>query len=348
MIEVMYSIAPSATYAFATGLGGEANYANNVKALADVGCQILTDDVRYFGEPVFEPGVVEQAIASNLDKGVYHITAAGNFANQGYFKKFKSSKKISYRKGTQNVQGIPSHVFPDGKNYVEISASDVTRVMIILQWNQAFSSLGGSGAKTDLDIVFSDLGANNSSVPELFTTSTSIQKGTDPIEVKSYTIKAGSKLRVYIANANKGPNPVFYINIFGNSLLTFSKFFSGPTSIAHSGSPHAISVGAANYLNTPPFKVNPPTLEEYSSFGGLPRYFNLDQEKINPPVIYKKPDIIGPTGFATSFFGELDSQGILRFYGTSCAAPGIAALSGLIKEIQPSISFSNLKKSTPS
>jgi hypothetical protein len=46
--------------------------------------------------------------------------------------------------------------------------------------------------------------------------------------------------------------------------------------------------------------------------------------------VLMKPDLVGPGGTATSFFGLQDAAGVWRFYGTAAAAPNVAAVAALM------------------
>jgi hypothetical protein len=283
---------------------------------------------------VFQPGVVEIAIATNLRKNIFHFSAAANDGDQGIYGQFKSVRSLDYSNVNGRTINKPVHRFPDGRDYVQFTVPQTSDIDILLQWNQPFSSLGGSGAVTDLDVVFDFDGEGPAIVAD------SNQVGTDALELWTFTLPAGTSLRVYLAKTNKGPAPVFYLGIKG-TVRNLPTFFSGPTAIGHCSSRYAYSIGASKYDQTPPFGVNPPKLESYSSYGGIPYYYNLNGEKIDP-VIYNKPDFVGPDGIQNTFFGEFES-GDYRFYGTSCAAPAVAALAGLLIEDQPSLTFSQLR-----
>jgi len=49
-----------------------------------------------------------------------------------------------------------------------------------------------------------------------------------------------------------------------------------------------------------------------------------------------KPDLVGPDGTATSFFTPFVGGGF-RFFGTSAAAPNVAAVGALMLQQDPSL-----------
>ncbi len=84
MLELVHQIAPGAQLYFATAEGGDQNFANNIAALGAAGCNIILDDVTYYDEPMFQQGVISQAIDSVVAGGAMYFTAAGNNASNAY------------------------------------------------------------------------------------------------------------------------------------------------------------------------------------------------------------------------------------------------------------------------
>ena len=72
MLQIVHDVAPKARLGFATANGGEVNFANNIRALAGFAdapnavpgfkADIIVDDVIYPTEPMFQDGVVAQAV----------------------------------------------------------------------------------------------------------------------------------------------------------------------------------------------------------------------------------------------------------------------------------------------
>src|SRR5439155_17067536 len=84
MLQIVYDVAPGADLAFATADHGQANFANNIRALRTAGANVIVDDVIYFDEPMFQDGVVAQAVDEVVASGVSYFSAAGNEGRNGY------------------------------------------------------------------------------------------------------------------------------------------------------------------------------------------------------------------------------------------------------------------------
>src|SRR5207245_10856117 len=54
MLQIVHDVAPGAGLAFATGEGGQANFAANIRALATAGARVIVDDLIYPTEPMFQ------------------------------------------------------------------------------------------------------------------------------------------------------------------------------------------------------------------------------------------------------------------------------------------------------
>jgi len=76
LLEIVYDLAPGAAAFFATTGDSEASMATNIQALRSAGCDILVDDVAFFSEPVFQDGIIAQAIESVAADGAIYVSAA--------------------------------------------------------------------------------------------------------------------------------------------------------------------------------------------------------------------------------------------------------------------------------
>src|SRR3954471_9151741 len=66
MLQIVHDVAPNAKECFATADGGDLNFANNIRALADrkgpCAADVVVDDVGYFAEPFFSRGPIGDAV----------------------------------------------------------------------------------------------------------------------------------------------------------------------------------------------------------------------------------------------------------------------------------------------
>src|ERR1041385_9106628 len=89
MLQIVHDVAPGASLAFASAFNGEAAFANNIVALKNAGAKVIVDDVFYYDEPMFQDGIVAQAVDTVVAGGAAYFSAAGNEARQSYQKTFK-------------------------------------------------------------------------------------------------------------------------------------------------------------------------------------------------------------------------------------------------------------------
>ena len=124
-----------------------------------------------------------------------------------------------------------------------------------------------------------------------------------------------------------------------------------PTVQGHPGAAGAVAVAAAFFAQTPRCGTSPAVLESFSSEGGEPILFDDSGDRLASPELRQKPDLPGPDGVNTSFFGFPLSDGgaidnstvtacqndatYLNFFGTSAATPHAAAVAALARQATP-------------
>ena len=77
-MQLVRDVAPAARQSFHTAFDGQANFATGILELAnDAGADVIVDDVIYFAEPMFQDGIIAQAVDS-VKAGVAYFSSAGN------------------------------------------------------------------------------------------------------------------------------------------------------------------------------------------------------------------------------------------------------------------------------
>ncbi|MEP7318395.1 MAG: S8 family serine peptidase, partial [Panacibacter sp.] len=313
MLQIVHDIAPEASLAFRTGFISSGDFAEGIKELQEDSCNIIVDDVTFITEPFFEDGVVARAVDDVTAKGVSYFTAAGNYGNKSYRNAFNPVAAPA------GITGF-AHDFGGGDIYQSISLVPGTYT-IVLQWADSIYSLSttGRGAKNDFDIYLRDNNGNT-----LFGFNRN-NIGGDPIEVIPFTVTTNSQTNIMIVRAAGTDNlDLKYVVFRGDPVI--NEYNNGTSTIlGQANALGAMSVGAVLYTNTPAYGVNPPTIASFSSGGGNP---------VNG-IIRNKPDFTGPNGINTTVYlggSNIDGDLFPNFFGTSAAAPHIAATAALIIE----------------
>ena len=326
MLQIIHDVAPGAKLAFATAFAGQASFANNIIALdTTTGAKVIVDDVTYFDEPMFQDGIIAQAVDTVFYHGVAYFSSAGNQADRSYQSVWRSSPNISQRGVAfdfdpgPGVDTLQSFTLENGK-YVRIE----------LQWDSPFRSAcqGCPGSKNDIDIYL----INESGTQFLAQSYADNINYGDPTEFFQYTNISGSTQTYNILIYKfAGPDPglIKYIN-FGYPQNNLEYTTNSSTIYGHHNAIGAEAVAAACYYYTPAYGINPPLLESYSSLGTTPILFTSS----GIPTFdlrSDKPEITAPDGVNTTFFGaDWEGDGYPNFFGTSAAAPHAAAVAALM------------------
>src|SRR6185436_7453513 len=152
MMQLIHDVAPAAPQAFYTAFVSEEDFADGIRALAEVGSKVIVDDIIYFAEPMFEDGIIAQAVDDVYKDGVAYFSSAGNDARLSYESRFRLSNELG-------ISG-PRHDFAkgrdvDGLQSATAGAGSVT--LMSVQWDQrSLSANGKKGANSDLDAWFYD------------------------------------------------------------------------------------------------------------------------------------------------------------------------------------------------
>jgi PKD repeat protein len=341
MAQLADDVAPGANIAFHTAFTGDANFAQGIRDLAAAGADVIVDDVMYFNEPMFQDGVIAQAVDDVVADGISYFSSAGNSARSSFEAPFDGSGEILYVNGLfgQEYRG-ELHDFNPDPSVVDwhqgLTIPAGTTISLSFQWDQPSSAVApGKGSQSDYDIYISS--GNTilaSSIDD------NIASGV-PLEILSYTNSSGNEQNVDLLITHfDGPEASLmkYV-MFGGLNVTIEYATNSPTLFGHANAAGAEAVGAAFYQRTPAYGVDPAELEWFSSAGGVPILFGSNGQALSTPDVREKPNVVGPDGANTTFFWS-DSASDLddwpNFFGTSAAAPHVAAVAALMKEANSS------------
>ena len=347
MAQLIHDVAPGAALAFHTAFLGQADFANGIIELANqAGSDVIVDDIIYFAEPMFQDGIIAQAVDQVVNDGASYFSSAGNNARNAYESGFTPSGQFEPLFGGELHDFDPG---PGTDTFQGITVPEGGSFIASFQWDEPFFSVSGAaGSSSDMDIfVYDSTGTN------VLASSANLNIGNDPVEVFEF-INDGSygtdQFNIAISNSD-GPNPDFmkYV-LFASGGVTIDEFDTASgTLYGHANANGAEAVGAARYINTPRYFVDPPLLESFSSAGPTPILFETD----GTPTfeVRFKPEIVGPDGTNTTFFpppplpsGDIEGDGFPNFFGTSASAPHAAAVAALMLDAAPDTSPEDIYK----
>ena len=339
MAEIVHDVAPAAELAFHTAFAGEANFAQGIQDLANVGCKVIVDDVAYFDEPFFQDGIVAQSVDLAKKKGVSYFSSAGNDFNNSYESDYHASSEQILGAGAGFAHNfsapgaLPRYFQPI---YIPSGGTFLTS----FQWDQPSFSAGGIGSQSDLDMFLLDINGNIVALGA----SDNIQSG-DPIEVFSFLNNTPNYTFFLVILKFAGPDPTHIkYNLYDDAQFYLTSppipGILSPTLVGHAKAEGAIATGAAFYKSTPAYGVDTPKVEWFSSLGGVANYFDAAGNRITA-LLRRKPDITAPDGVNTSFFdpfgnGDIpnDADILPNFFGTSAAAPHAAGVAALMLDAE--------------
>lgn len=332
MLQIIHDLAPGAQLYFATAFKSEEDFANNIRALRAVGCDIIVDDVIYLNEPVFQDGIVAQAVNDVTASGALYFSAAGNEGNKNdntsglWEGNFVDGGPAPLRlPGQVHSFGSDSSSDPNSSPSLSNRLTDESGP-ITLQWSDP---IGQSANDYDIYVL-------NSEGTAVIGSSDDIQDGNDdPFEIvnpqrlnsQAIVVQYSGQPRFLSLNTNRGR---LAINTRGQVW-------------GHSAAINAISVAAVNAQGvTSPFvggAANP--VETFSSDGPRRIFYKADGTPITPGnfldgggVVRPKPNIAAADGVLTTL---PSNTGLSPFFGTSAAAPHAAGVAALLKSFRPSL-----------
>jgi hypothetical protein len=354
MAQIVHDMAPGAKISFASAFISETSFADQIRALANAGANVIVDDVSYFAEPMFQDGPVAVAVNDVTAQGVAYFSSAANNNVRSGANDIGSWEAPAFRSSGACPVGVPLYAtqcmdFNPGAgvdNTMSYSIGAGQTLRLNLQWAQP-----QFGVATDLDtyllaggtLITSSEGANlttKKAFEFIAVTNSGAAPAVVQIAINRYTGTGGGdggtpRLKVSMAeNGAPGVFPTEYTTSAGGDIV-------GPTIFGHNGAANAVSTAAVPYNNSA-------TPEDFSSRGPVTQYFGpvngiVPAPALGSPLVLDKPDLAATDCGATTFFAALDVS-IWRFCGTSAAAPHAAGVAALQKQLSPTASVAQIKQ----
>lgn len=335
MIELIHDIAPGAGKAFSSVYRGEADFADQTLRLADptVGnCKILVDDITYFFEPMFQDGIIAQAVNEATGRGIAFFSSAGNAADASCEYAAPVFAPLAGTSGDADLNFNPSGT-ADTRQHFSIPKGG--NLLLILQWSDPFYTT--SGVKSDLDMYLVKTRAAGAAMKgdTVAISGDNNIASQEPVEGLSYTNSndTDTEFDLVISRYRGTADPalVKYIS-YGDGITPTEYFTHSSTVTGHHAALGTNSVAAAPFYSRL-------LVESYSSKGNPTYLFNADGSPLAAPVVRAKPDFASIDGGSTTFFGQQfpgqDPKDGFLFFGTSAAAPNAAAVAALLLQANP-------------
>ena len=362
MAELVHGIAPGARLMFHTAQGaGPVGFAQGIVDLAAHGARVIVDDIGYSTETYYQQSIVSAAIEQVRAQGVAYYTSAGNQNTVGAGGTPSAGKPIaSWRTPQYRAMDCPDWVEApeefeqyDCLDFDPSSGEDATDLLdlefdpttgppaptLFLSWGEP---IGGVTASLDLQLYRDD------ATPVFVASGSQVAQQIPNVVVGMPADATSGEYDLVLVRdltAGAAPAPALWIGTFGSSDAIYSREHDtsrggdvvGPTSFGHPADGSGVGVAAAYW-------ATPQTPEGFSSLGpGTVLFEPYDPPSSTPaaplpaPLTIPAPRIAGVDGVRTSFFSQ-QVDGVWRFFGTSAAAPNVAAVHALALSYAPGAS----------
>lgn len=320
MLEIVHDLAPGATLFFSGPTDSE-EMLDAIDWLVAQGCDIIVDDLSFLDQPFFDDSdVANAALGAIANDDVVYVSAAGNFADRHY--------QADFNGGLSTV-----HQFAAGEEKLPFLVGPDAVFGGHLQWSDQWLA---SGNNYDLYLYqgyineYDEIEWYNDPVYA----STVLQDGDDtPVEsitlqnpYSEYYLLLGWQIEKV---SGSGQELELYTIAYDGYVEQLAYYVPEDSIFGQAAAEGVVAVGAIA-ADDP----NNDTIESFSSQGPSTVYtFPPGQN----PVRTERDslDVAGIDGVSTragdlGYFHE-------PFYGTSAAAPHIAAIAALLKQINPSL-----------
>jgi len=305
MAEIIHDIAPDAELAIAS-VSTSLEFIQRINQLANnFGANIIVDDLGFFGEPYFEDGDLANAVAA-LPADILYVSSAGNSGRSHYEAEFNQS----------DTTGIITHDFVNNDDGMGFIVPARGFVFALLQWNDPYTN-----PDNDYDLFVLDSTTLVGSSQQ-----NQAGGGVDAIEAVCVPNTSSSDtVNTAIISKFSGADKRLELFLLGSPLIEHSR--PQGSIFGHPGVPRALAIGAIN--------ASEPGNNDIAS------YSSRGPSRIDFPSIQNraKPDFTGIDGVSVSGAGGFSNP----FFGTSAAAPHVAAVAAQLMSISRNVNANQVK-----
>jgi hypothetical protein len=339
MLQIVHDLAPGAQLFYATAFNSITDFANNIRALRNAGCNIIIDDVFYFTETGLHDGqpratdqnmaVVTQAVNDVTANGALYFSSAGNSGNlnDGTSGSWEGDYRAGALPGALAGQGSDALIFSGTTTSNGVTAGSV----VSMQWSDP---LGGSANDYDLFVL-------NSTLTTVLASATNAQTGLqDPLEIVQVPNVSGARLVVV-----RFSGAARFMSISANRGRF--QFATAGQIRGHAGAANAFAVAATQATGAVFTSAN--RVETFSSDGLRRVFFAANGAAITPGnflaatgggLLRQKPEITAADGVSTTLPAN---SGLNPFFGTSAAAPHAGAIAALVRSARAGLTNAQIR-----
>lgn len=360
MLQIIHDLAPGANLVFHRAGNTPADLAAGITALRAEGspkslCDVIVDDFGFPEEPMFSDGpaaLAAKTVATDLllpGHPVVYVSSAGNTGDVGYEAEFtpvdvQNPVTLTNGRGNLKLEQVPADLLFGGLHNFNPKPGKVTlaqkvqvsgaEVEISFQWDDPFIP---ESVTSDYNLLVFD--AQGNYLPDLSGTDHNTHTGR-AVEVVDLPLGDDDSITYQLAISRRAigtgeAKHLRYVVNGGDASVKFAGY-NHATTFGHNAGPNVIGVAAYAYdrLEHP---------EYYSSLGPSTIYFDADGKRLATPEVRQQPAVAAVDGVDTSFFPEgplksddgtpdtdTDHDGFPNFFGTSAAAPHVAAVAALL------------------
>lgn len=253
------------------------------------------------------------------------MTAAGNYGDAYYEHAFTTTQQTLL-----DGSMVQAMTFSNGTPYQTFTATGGEFDTIDLQWDAPFYGTGGVASDQPDSVEFKVFNATTNA---LIGTSSQVSIDGHLVAESELTLPELSattayRIAIYHADGTPDVSEIKYLLDAGQILDPDAGVGSG-TINGQTLVPGEITVASTDVMNTPAYGEQADFNDYFSAPGPGTLLFDAQGNRLAAPVTVGVPDVTGVDGVNTSVFAP--------FYGTSAAAPDVAAVIALMQQVNPDL-----------